>query len=115
MANTLLIKEGKHHYFDDIEYWAQDGVVWIADHRDGKVTAVTCPTFKQRMNAIAKGIKVAKYPDDEKKHRDFANEMLEVYKDAKEQGDPTDMDVLRRRYREIRRAMTVNKTNRIIW
>jgi hypothetical protein len=115
MNNPILSKEGKHHFFDDLEYWAQDGVIWMLDHRDEQVTAITCPTFRARMLAIAGGITRAKYSDDEKKHRDFAQEMLEVYKDAKEQGDPTDMNVLRHRYREIRRTMMITGKNKLTW
>jgi hypothetical protein len=43
--SPVIIKEGPHREVQDLEFWAEDGVIVICDKRDGQVNCVTCKDF----------------------------------------------------------------------
>jgi hypothetical protein len=112
MSSTLLRKEGKHHTFDDLEFWAEDGIVCIVDTRDGSCNAVTRKDFVKRASAIYDESQRSKYASDKKKLQDLIISMHEVWKEANTQGDPADVNVVKHRLKESRKAILVTGFNR---
>ena len=102
-------REGKHFRFDDIEFWAEDGLVFIVDHRDGSCKLDYLSDFKKRafaLNEEAKRLyKEGKYPDEHKKMTDCVCSMRDCYTEAKDQGDPGDPKILAQKLKERRRTM----------
>lgn len=97
-------REGKHHRFKDLEFWAEEGVILIEDQLNGDVTAATCKDFVTRAKCIYDEIPRMKYADERKELQDGVINMHAVWKEAKEQGDPMDPEVARKKYLERKRA-----------
>lgn len=93
-------KEGKHYAFDDIEFWACDGVICIVDTRNGDINAVTCKEFALRARDINDEARKATYAYDKRRLQNLVISMHEVWKEAKEQGDPADPAVIKQRLRD---------------
>jgi hypothetical protein len=108
----VLRKEGQHYKFDDLEFWAEDGVICIVDARNGDINAVTCKEFVERAEVINREAKRATYASDQRRLNDCVLNMYEVWKEAKQQGDPTDPAVMRQRLKDRKRAIL---TPSLIW
>lgn len=106
-TTPTIIKEGKHYTFDDLEYWAEDGVICIVDTRDGEYKAVTCLDFAKRAEAINEEARRATLPSDRLRLQNCVLDMHEAWKEAKSHGDPGDPEVVKQRIRERRRAIMV--------
>lgn len=104
-----LRKEGKHYQFDDLEWWAEDGLIFIEDRRDGTFKIDTCDDFKQRALAVNQAAKReyerGKYPDEHKRLTDCVCNMRDAWKEAVDQGNPADPVVAAQKYRERRRSL----------
>jgi hypothetical protein len=107
MAGQLLRREGKHYKHDDLEFWPEDGLIYIEDRRNGDYNVVSCNDFAQRARAINGEAKRAKYPSDRDNLNDWVLKMHECWKEAKTQGDPMDPEIAKQRYKERRKASLV--------
>jgi hypothetical protein len=103
-------KEGKHRRFDDLEFWAEDGLIFMEDHNDGSFNVITCYDFALRAKCINEEAVRAKYPSDAKRLRDIVMDMYEAWKEAKAQGDPDDPVVAKQKYKERRKAVLITGT-----
>ncbi len=101
----VLNKEGKHYIFDDLEFWAENGLIYIEDKRKDEFNVVTCRDFVYRAKAINDEIKRSIYTSDTRHLQDCVLKMHEVWKEAKSQGDPTDVEIAKKKYKERRRAI----------
>lgn len=112
--NTLPVctKEGKHYQFDDIEFWAEDGIICIIDTRNGDTNAVTCKEFVKRASVINDEAARAANSSERRRLQDCVLNMHAAWKEAKTQGDPSDPEVLKRRLKERRRAIL---TPGLVW
>lgn len=107
MNSPILRKEGKHHKFMDLEFWAEDGLIFIEDRRDGDFKVITCKEFAHRADAINEEAKREYYADDRHRLNDCVLAMHEVWKEAKTQGDVTDVKIAMKKHKERRRATIV--------
>ncbi len=107
MADHILKKVGQHYNFQDLEFWAEDGLIFIEDRRQGDFNIVTCRDFVDRAKAINGEAKLSLYPSDVEQLQACVLKMHAAWKEAKEQGDPMDVEVAKRKYRERRRATMV--------
>lgn len=103
----VLIKSGKRYEHDDLIFWAEDGVVFIEDKRNGDFNVITCRDFAQRARAINGEAKRAKYPSDRDNLNDWVVKMHDCWKDAKGQGDPMEPEIARQKYLERRKQATL--------
>jgi hypothetical protein len=103
----LLHQEGKHHRHEDLEFWAEEGIVCIIDHRNGDVNAVTCNDFKLRAACLNRAAKRATTTEEANDLYDWTLKMYEVWQNAKDQGDPSDPEVMKQKLRQRRRAVMV--------
>lgn len=86
-------KQGRHYYFQDMEYWAQGGMIHIYDHRDDTMESVSPPRFLARAIAMGGEIPYEIYSDERKDKERLCNEMQKCVAEAVVQGDPTDPEV----------------------
>lgn len=107
MNSSLLRQEGKRYTFQELIFWAEDGLVYIEDKRDGDFNVVTCRDFVARAKAINEEAKLSLYPSDVQQLQDCVLKMHQAYKDAKNQGDPMDVEIAKRKYKERRKATMI--------
>lgn len=107
MGAHYLIKEGKHHTFDDLEFWAEDGLIYIEDKRVGDFHVITCRDFALRAKAINDEAKRTYYICDRHKLNDCVLKMHETYQEAKSQGDPMDVEIAIKKHKERRKAAII--------
>jgi len=104
--------EGKHYRFEDIEFWAEDGVIFIEDHIDSTYKAVTCSDFRDRAIAVKRAVdreyQRGMYPDEHKRLVDCLCDMRDCFKEAKAQGDPADPSVAIQRYRDRKKSILIS-------
>ncbi len=98
---------GRRYSFLDLDFWAEDGVIFIEDKRDGDFNAVTCKDFVQRAKALNEEAKRSLLPSDVQALQDCVLMMYECWKEAKSQGDPSDVEIAKRKYRERKRTAIV--------
>lgn len=107
MAAQILNQEGKHRTFKGLEFWAENGLIFIEDRIDGDFKVITCRDFALRARSINDECKREFYASDRKELQDCVLAMYECWKEAKNQGDPEDIEVARRKYRERRKAVLI--------
>lgn len=107
MADIKSRKEGKHQSHEDLDFWAEDGLIVIEDKRNGDFNVVTCSDFAKRAKAINLEAKRASYPSDRDNLNDWVVKMHTVWKEARAQGDPSDLEVVKSRHRERRKAVLI--------
>ncbi len=107
MKSPVLRKEGRHYSFMDLEFWAEDGLIFIEDRRDGDFKVITCKEFVNRAKAINEEAKREFYPDDRAKLNNCVMAMHEVWKEAKSQGDAMDVNIAMKKHKERRRASII--------
>ncbi len=109
MFDTLW-KEGPHYRQEKCEFWAEDGLIFLEDERDGTFAIITCADIKARAVALYKEAKRAAnagYMDSRDNLNEWVIKLGEVWKDAKDQGDPCDIEVAKERYKQRRKAVLV--------
>jgi hypothetical protein len=107
MSGHILRKEGKHYKHDDLEFWAEDGLIFIEDRRDGTFNVVPCREFSLRAKAINEEAKRATYPSDKANLNEWVLKMHDAWKEAKSQGDPADPRIALQKYRERRKVSII--------
>ncbi len=107
-ATLLRRKEGKHYKMDNLEFWAEEGVICCVDDRTGMYNAITCPDFAARALTLhIEAKRMDKWSDTRKNLFDCVMKMRDAWKEAKEQGDMTDLEVMKTRLKERKRAIMV--------
>lgn len=104
-------KEGKHYYFMDLEFWANNGMVTVLDGKragDGR-DAADCLFHMSPGEFIKRAISVRmtlgdKYADERQRASRFMEEAAIVAKVAKKQGDLSDANVVDHMMRHDRKA-----------
>ena len=94
-----VVKENKVYSFRDLRYWAQDGMVMIADERTGEIKAEAPMTMRYRAISFAResesmGANSGHYQDERRELLRAAKGLMEVVKAAEEQGCPLDPRVM---------------------
>lgn len=107
MSAHILNKQSTRYRNEDLEYWAEDGLIYMEDHRCGDFNVITCADFAARARAINLEAKRAKYQVDRDNWNSWVLNMHECWKEAKAQGDPGDPVVMKQRYKERRKAIMV--------
>jgi len=113
---SVTIKEGPRYAFDDLIFYALGGCICIEDNRDGSANFVVPDEFRQRavqLNREAK--RMYTMPDPWRRrmadrHAALTRAigcMADCYRDAKDQGDPTDPNVLKQLRRERKQAALI--------
>lgn len=103
----VLRKEGKHKIFDNIEFWAEEGLIFIEDRSSGDCNVVTCKDFVKRAVVIHDEAKRAWFKDDRDRLNDCVINMYEVWKEAKTQGDPSDPKIALQKLKERRKVSLI--------
>jgi hypothetical protein len=109
-TDGTLRKEGRHRSFDNLEFWPEDGLVYMEDKNDGTFNVVTCRDFALRARCINEEAKRAKYPSDRDRLNDLVLNMFEVWKEAVDQGDPSDPKIALQKYKERRKTVLLSNT-----
>jgi len=105
--SPCLTKEGKHYRFRDLEMWAEEGIVVIENQKDGNIDTVFRRDIALRAAALNLEAKRAYWQEQRDELNEAVIKMHEVWKDAKQQGDPQDPEVIRQKVRERRRAVLI--------
>lgn len=100
MSNN--VRESKHYRYQDIEFWAKGGRIFMLDHREaekGNADPLKAVKTMSPGDLIARAIAVRievgdEYPDRAAAARQLLERAVEIAKFAKRQGDPTDAKVL---------------------
>ncbi len=102
--------ESKRYKFRGLLFWASNGLIRIEDQLTGEFNSITRKEALLRAKAINEEISNVVYGDErEELHRAVEN-LIEVVKEAKAQGDPTNPEVLRAAGKEIKR----NRASRLL-
>lgn len=107
-GSPVLAKVGRRYSFDDIEFWAEEGTICIEHKDSGDCTVVYRQDFAKRaqcLNFEAKHPQTT--PSDRVRLQNAVIDMHEAWTEAKNQGDPTDREVMRQKLRERKRAILV--------
>lgn len=104
-----IVKESKVYSFRDLRYWAQDGMVMIADERTGEFKAEAPMTMRYRALSFAReanamGANSGHYQDEKRELLRAAKGLMEVIQAAEEQGCPLDPRVMQQQAEERRKV-----------
>ena len=91
---SLFCKPGKYYAFQDIEFWAQGGMVHWWDNRDGTFGSISPTEWRNRADAIGQEIAFEQFSDDRIAKENLCNNMRKCADQAVFQGDPTDPKVI---------------------
>lgn len=97
-------KVGKRRRYMDLEFWAENGLIYMEDHRDGSFQVLTTYEARERAVQMAEEAPRMKYYKEQVALLKMVEEMCDVIDEAKHQGDPMDDDVRREKGREIKRS-----------
>lgn len=103
--------EGPHYKHDDMEFWAEDGLIYMEDRRNGEFNVITCYDIAKRAKCLNDEAKRAYYQVDRDNLNDWVNKIHSAWKEAKAQGDPSDIKVALERYKERRKAVLITGFN----
>lgn len=104
----MASKSGKMFKFRGLCYWAQGGMVAIADDKDGSFKYEAPMTMRLRAKAFAEESDYMRrkggHPTDERRELlRAARDLMEVLQEAEAQGNPLIPHVADQQYRESRR------------
>lgn len=94
-----MAKVGTRFYHDDIEFWAEHGLIYVEDHRDNSFQAITIRDALQRaavLSVEARRVR-GKGPvsaEDRKHLLDCVDNLIQACRQARTQGDPMDPKVI---------------------
>jgi hypothetical protein len=94
-----MAKAGTRYYHDDIEFWAENGLIYVEDHRDDSFQAISVRDALQRaavLSVEARRIRTkGKVGAEDRKHLlDCVDNLINACRQARKQGDPGDPKVL---------------------
>jgi hypothetical protein len=110
MPAHILGQVGKRYNHDGLEFWAEDGLIFWEDQNTGEFCVVTPSDFKQRAIALwleAKRADQGGHIDQRDNLNDWVVKMHAAWKDAKDQGDPTDPKVALQKLKARRKASLI--------
>lgn len=95
--------------FRNLKYWAQDGMVYIIDERDGEIKTEAPMTMRYRAISFAREAESMKdrgghYQDERKELLNAAKNLMQVIKTAEEQGCPLDPNVMLQQMEERKKV-----------
>jgi hypothetical protein len=104
-----IVKNSTVLKFRDLHYWAQDGMVFIMDERNGDIKQEAPMTMRYRAVSFAKEATSMKehgghYVDEQRELLAAARDLMQVVKTAEEQGCPLDPRVLQQQVEERKRV-----------
>ena len=107
---------GNHFLYMDQEFWAENGLIYIMDYRDGledddRLEILTRPTWVARWISFNDEAKRMKYPDEKAERYSLLADMAACNKMAKAQGDPMDPEAARQKALENKRLIFVANFN----
>jgi hypothetical protein len=100
-----VINTKKAYKYNQIEFWAEHGLINIYDGRDGSTKVEPTAVMRKRAKALFEEASRAQRYDDKQKLISAARDIMLCVQEAKEQGDPTDPRV----------AKQLAHDNRKIW
>ena len=101
-------KESRKIYrFDDLAYWAENGMITLVDERDGDSRRIPPDKFFDRAQAIGLQARRESHPRERIKFENTANDMEKCILEAIAQGDPTSPEVQKynARHKKYKKAM----------
>lgn len=108
-----IYKQGPKYEYDDLIFYATNGVICIEDKRDHSTTYVSCAEFRRRAKDFHReATRIYMMPEEERRKMNDIHQkltqlvgaMADIYRDAKEQGDPYDPET-RKMIRQSRRKV----------
>ena len=99
-----LKKVGKRRKYMDLEFWSENGLIYMEDHRDGSFQVLTRFEAFERAQQMAEEAPRMKYYDEQIALLKMVEQMCDVVQEAKDQGDPMDDEVRKQKGREIKRS-----------
>ena len=93
--DALLVHIKKSYKYNQIEFWAENGLVNIYDDRDGSTKVETISVMRTRAKALFDESSRAQNGYDKKKLIEAARDIMLCIQEAREQGDPTDARVIK--------------------
>lgn len=84
-------KQGRKYYkFDDLRYWAENGMICLHDERDESRSHIDPLTWLERAEAVGMEAESCIYPSERDKFTNTANEMEACSAEAIAMGNPLD-------------------------
>lgn len=104
-----IVKNSAVLRFKDLHYWAQDGMVYIMDERNGDIKQEAPMTMRYRAVSFAKEADSMRlhgghYVDEQRELLQAARDLMQVVKAAEDQGCPLDPRVLQQQVEERKRV-----------
>jgi len=95
---------GRRYKYKDLIFWAENGLIRMEDQRTGEFFTITRQEAFERAKAIAEEINMITWGDEREATLSLVQSMCDVIDEAKNQGDPTDPEVIERVARETKRS-----------
>lgn len=89
-----LTSRGQIFKFEDLEFHAWGGVIVLHDNEKQEDICITASDFEDRAKCLQASLDREIYPHDRFKMQNNVDNMLACVKQARDQGDPTDPEVL---------------------
>ena len=108
---TISIK--KTYKYNQIEFWAEGGLIRIHDGRDGSDKSEPISVMRKRAKALFEESSRVQHQDEKTQIIAAARDIMLCIQEAKEQGDPTDAKVIKDLAHDNRRIWSTgaNVTN----
>jgi hypothetical protein len=90
---TISIK--KTYKYNQIEFWAEGGLIRIHDGRDGSDKSEPISVMRKRAKALFEESSRVQHQDEKSQIIAAARDIMLCIQEAKEQGDPTDAKVIK--------------------
>lgn len=104
-----IVKNDGLFTFRDLRYWAQDGMVYIVDERDGEIKTEAPMTMRYRALSFAREADSMRhsgghYTSERKELLTAAKNLMQVVLNAEAQGCPLDPRVLQQQVEERKKV-----------
>lgn len=98
---------GPRHRFRRQEFWAEGGMVCLENVDNGDFRAITRAEAAARAIALNEELRFIEYPSERDELSRCIQNLCEVVKEAKRQGDPTNPAVRRDRIKSLRKPALI--------
>ena len=89
------INTKKTYKYNQIEFWAEGGLIRIHDGRDGSEKSEPISVMRNRAKALFEESSRVQHQDEKKMIIAAARDIMLCVQEAREQGDPTDARVIK--------------------
>jgi len=96
LANTYVYKNTR--------FWPESGMIWIEDTNTGEAQAITRKQALLRAKSINDMINFYPHASERDEQHKLVSDLIECVRKAKEQGDPTDPEVIKQKVAEAKRT-----------